>query len=301
MKTDELIKYLQDIVNLETQKRIAGNTYNRLTVLEKENAFVYDTKLDKQDKTAGIEGRINWIGLVVGMMVGLLAAAFVGMFLQWTVVFLLMSVGIEIGSDEIEVICFLIALLVIEYIIIMNAIRPARQQVIDDEIKTVRYQEDLKRGRIILQEVQEEKPKLKTVYFQCDENLKKLYSLNIVHPNYQYLEACGMFLQYLERGRTHSLVQAGGDMGAYNLYEQDLKFEVIKRKLDQVLKNQEVLYHVLTEINNNVEDLSASVQRIEGYSRQTAKNTKISKWCDMATAINTHAMKRMMEEYVKYN
>lgn len=117
---------------------------------EKENAFV-------QDKTAGIAGRINWIGLVVGMMDGLLAVAFVGMFLQWTVVFLLMSVGIEIGSDEIEVICFLIALLVIEYFIIMNAIRPARQQMIDDEIKTVRYQEDLKRGRIILQEVQEEK------------------------------------------------------------------------------------------------------------------------------------------------
>ena len=149
-------------------------------------------------------------------------------------------------------------------------------------------------------EIQNDKVNISKIYAQCQQSLEKLYSLNIIHPNYQYLEACGMFLQYFSTGRTHSLEQSGGDVGAYNLFENDLKFHTIKNQLNQVLENQQVLCGVVHEINTNVASLCSSVGRIEQYAQQTAKNTKISAWCNSVTAMNTYALRRMQEEYIYY-
>lgn len=159
------------------------------------------------------------------------------------------------------------------------------------------YLDQAKQDQLILVQIQREKPMLNTVYNQCTTSLKKLYSMNIIHPDYQDFVACGMILQYLGTGRTHSLEQCGGDPGAYNLYEQDVKFNVIKKQLDQIQKNQQVIYGALVQINQNVQELSSSINRIENYARQTAHNTKISAWCDQANAINIYAMRRMAEGY----
>lgn len=184
--------------------------------------------------------------------------------------------------------------------IIRREILRAQGSVEGEKESRRQYIEQTKKGRDVLAQIEKDKPRLRKTYDKCEQCLQKLYALNIVHPDYQYLEACGMFLQYLKTGRAHSLEQRGGDAGAYNLYENDLKFNVIKNQLDQVLRNQQILYGVLNEINSSIESLCGSVGKIEQYARQTAQNTRISAWCDAATVANTYALKRMQEDYILY-
>ncbi|EET58591.1 hypothetical protein BRYFOR_09427 [Marvinbryantia formatexigens DSM 14469] len=61
-----------------------------------------------------------------------------------------------------------------------------------------------------------------------------------------------MFLQYLESRRTHSPQAEGFDKGAYNIFEEERKANIIIDKLDKissqldkVIKNQERLYSEL--------------------------------------------------------
>lgn len=185
-----------------------------------------------------------------------------------------------------------------------DELKKAHNAVEEKKFEKQKYVDKAKQDQLILVQIQREKPMLNTAYNQCITSLKKLYSMNIIHPDYQDFVACGMFLQYLSTGRTHSLEQCGGDPGAYNLYEQDVKFNVIKKQLDQIQKNQQVIYGALVQINQNVQDLCSSVERIENYARQTADyasqsthNTKISAWCDQVNAINIYAMRRMAEGY----
>lgn len=299
-----LIKYLQDIVDLETRRRIAGNTYNRLLIAEKNNAYVRNVSDNEWQSSPGVAKQIKWGSLIGGLLwwgyLFLLVAALGALLIKWTMV---IFTGGFIPEDVAEIIAGLMAffsLIMWGVWYIKKEVGRAQQRVETERESLIKYKNDVITGRRILAQVQKEKPVLKNVYNQSGETLKRLYALNIIYPKYQNLEACGMFLQYLEAGRTHSLEQRGGDAGAYNLYENDLKFGVIKSQLNQVLKNQQVLYGVLTEINSNVESLCSSVERIEKYSQETSQNTKISAWCNAATAANTYAMRRMQDEYFLY-
>lgn len=295
-----LIKYLQDIVNLETQKRIAGNTYNRLLVAEKDNAYARNVNSDnnRDECSSSIIKEIKWLPLLGKIYLGFIGAAIIAMILKWII--LIFFQGFGLSEKEVEIFCVVSLSIASIIFLIRKEVLAASGRIEKEKSSQVQYAERIKKGKIILTQIQKDKPVLKNTYFQCEETLKKMYALNIVHSQYQYLEACGMFLQYLRTGRTHCLEQRGGDTGAYNLFESDLKFNVIKGKLDQVLRNQEILYGALNEINSNVEMLCNSFGRIEQYAQQTANNTKISAWCNTVTAVNTYAIRNMQEEYLCY-
>ncbi len=300
METNKLIIYLQDIVDLETQKRIAGNTYNRLLIAEKDNAYVHNTSIQDKRSSPSILKNIKWLPLIGKIYIGFLVEALAALLFKWTIVFAFMCIGIDIESKLAENFFMIVCGLAGTGWIIRREVLNAQRSIQQEKDAQIRYKCDVEKGKLILEQIQKDKPNLKKVYSQCKKSLEKLYALNIVHSDYQYLEACGMFLQYLNTGRTHCLEQRGGDIGAYNLYENDLKYNVIKKQLDQVLRNQQLLYGVLIEINNNVENLCSSVEKIEKYSQQTAQNTKISAWCNAVTAANTYALRRMQEEYIFY-
>ncbi len=110
-----------------------------------------------------------------------------------------------------------------------------------------------------------------------DINIREqLYSKNIIYGKYRNLIALSSFLDYLLSGRCDSL---DGKEGAYNIYEQESrtdviinKMDVIIDKLDEISKNQYYLYSELCEVNNSlhsienlllVNDLLQTVQIIE--------------------------------------
>lgn len=300
MEKDVLIKYLRDIVDLETQRRIAETTLEKFQAFEKKNAYVNYVDVGTVDTSQNTIKKIKWLPFIGKLYLGTFVAVPITLLLKWALILLCMCIGMDISDKSVEVFSAIICLTIVWIWIIKKEIANAHISAANERSSNMQYIQNVKKNRVILAQIQNDTPNLQRVYVQCTDTIKKLYALNIVHPQYQYLEACGMFLQYLSTGRTHGLQQNGGDAGAYNLFENDLKFNVIKRQLDQVMRNQEVLYDVLTEINSNVGDLCASVGKIEEYAQQTAHNTKISAWCNTATAINTYAMRRMQQEYVYY-
>lgn len=294
MEKEKLIGYLRTIVDVETKERIAEGTYNELVRIEKENAYAKYASVENISDKTGVTKKIKWLPFIGKMYLGILVAGVLGMIVQS--ILYTMSSGMGISADAIEIFSIMICLLPIWGWIIKKEISSAQTKTNEEQALKVQYVENVKKGRILLEKVQKDKADLTKVIDLCTQNLEKLYALNIVYPDYQYLEACGMFLQYLTSGRTHSLEQRNGDPGAYNLYENDLKFNIIKNQLDQVLKNQYILYEAVTEINGNIQSLCASIGKIELYAKQTAHNSKISAWCNAATAANVYAMRRMQEE-----
>lgn len=65
-----------------------------------------------------------------------------------------------------------------------------------------------------------------------EKTLKQYYALDIIYPKYRNLVAISTFIEYLESGRCKSLY---GYTGCYNLYEQELKQNIIIGKLEQIL------------------------------------------------------------------
>lgn len=297
MTETALIKYLQDIVNLETQKRTAGSTYNRLRVWEKDHGYLLNAAV-KEPEPASIIQRIQWPALIKKLVIGYFIGWGIAVLFYWIII---IALGIGSGAKFIEIFCFITCVLAIEALAIKSEADVANDLIKAEVIEQQNYNHRIVEANKIFSHLENDKAELKKVYHECDVNLTKMYNMNIVHKQYQDLEPCGMFLQYLNTGRTHSLEQVGGDQGAYNLYDADLKFHIIKSQLDQVLENQQVLYGVLMSIKNNVEELCSSVEKIEQYAKNIDRNTRISAWCNAATAINVSIMERMQEQYVMYS
>lgn len=277
-------RYLQDIIDLETRMKIAANTYNRLTLVEESQRL---TLKSEAVKTSISWGKIWKKIIIIGYLLAVVSAG---------IVFQLL--GEPNDTQEILLALGAVAVLgILAAFFIGNAKMEQNQKYCEDVIEMKKRKEQ---AGAVLAQVQFSKSQLKETYKKCQLNLQKLYELNVITPKYRELVPCAMFLEYLSTGRTHSLEAVQGDMGAYNLYEDELYKKIIINKLDQVLENQKLLYQELRKINTNVEQLCGSVERIESSVNQIRKNTQISAWCNMVTAVNTSVIRRIQEEYYKF-
>lgn len=130
--------------------------------------------------------------------------------------------------------------------------------------------------------------------------LEKYYDMNIIYPKYRNLVAVSSFHEYLASGRCAGLE---GTDGAYNLYENEIRQDIIISKLDDIIrhletieKNQYMLYRAVKECTENAAKISQDVLRAvhqlqwigssvmftEYNSRLTAQNTEYMKWLESA-------------------
>lgn len=115
---------------------------------------------------------------------------------------------------------------------------------------------------------------------KTEELLKKLYSLNFIHKKYHNnFIAITSFLEYFETGRCENLQ---GFTGAYNIYENEVRQDIIISKLDDVLdslekirQNQFTLYCAIKEGNQMTSELIASNNKLSENTKMIAKNEKI--------------------------
>ncbi len=114
--------------------------------------------------------------------------------------------------------------------------------------------------------------------------LKQYYDMNFIYPKYRGLVPISTIYEYLESGRCFSLV---GPNGAYNLYESELRSNLILSKLDDVIgrldslsAGQQMLAKAIQDSNARIDRLGASLDRIE-------QNTAMSAYYDRITAANT--------------
>ncbi len=108
--------------------------------------------------------------------------------------------------------------------------------------------------------------------------LENLYDVNIIYPKYRNLVAVTTIYEYLASGRCDTL--EGAD-GAYNLYEMELRQNIIIGQLSSVLdsleqikNNQFTLYNEIEESNRKSAELLSDI----------ADNTKFSAYANEETA-----------------
>lgn len=293
MRPEKLKEYLLDVIKIETEMKVAENTFHNLSVEEEKH--IKTIRLGELPK--GNDDKVQLVKCIA--IYGTLILA---VWLLWGAIKIIGDVLFSIMNSS--SIGFLFGLFLISPIIVLcknfilnNPIKSYFFLRKDVKITAIERKNNAQKSEVILQEIRTAKPMIQTVYTQYKTTRAQLYSLNIVHPKYRYLEACTMFYEYLSTGRTHSLIAVPGDQGAYNIFEDELYKKMIVDKLDQVLNNQKMLYQKLCEINRNVEILCDSVNLMEETLNKVERNTRISAWCDQANAINIYTMRRMKERY----
>lgn len=132
--------------------------------------------------------------------------------------------------------------------------------------------------------------------------LADLYKEDVIYEKYHNLVAVTTMYEYFLSGRVSEL--AGPD-GAYNLYEQELRQNVIINKLDTVIdhlekieQNQFYLYKAIESGNKTREQILKEVTSVnkglqEGLSdlKEIKANSKAAAYSADITAQNTEALK----------
>ena len=115
--------------------------------------------------------------------------------------------------------------------------------------------------------------------------LNRYYGMNFIYPKYRGIVPICQIYEYLESGRCFSLLGPGG---AYNLYESEVRSNLIISKLDDVISRledlstgQQKLASLIRESNIKIDRLSQTIDCIE-------ENTAMSTYYNKITATNTN-------------
>ena len=107
-----------------------------------------------------------------------------------------------------------------------------------------------------------------------EATLKAHYEQNVIFPKYRDMVAITTINEYLMSGRCFELE---GPSGAYNLYEIELRQNIIIDQLstiisslEQIRNNQFSLYQELVKANTTVNDILYEVQGVKENTRLTA-------------------------------
>ena len=145
-----------------------------------------------------------------------------------------------------------------------------QKKAYDENVKAVAA--DRKR----VQEELESLPEKRQILAECTRSveesqqlLDKLYELNVIFPKYRDLVAVSQMYEYVASGRCNTL---SGYEGAYNLYEQELRMNIvisqledIYDQLEEISTNQYMLYSAICESNN-------LLLEVANYTEMTAYN-----------------------------
>lgn len=107
-----------------------------------------------------------------------------------------------------------------------------------------------------------------------ENTLEQLYAENIIFPKYRNLVAITAINEYLLSGRCDKLE---GPDGAYNLYEMELRQNIIISQLssiidnlEQIRSNQYSLYEELQKSNYTINEILSETQRMNETAKLTA-------------------------------
>lgn len=106
------------------------------------------------------------------------------------------------------------------------------------------------------------------------ESIENVYEENVIFPKYRNLVAITAINEYLLSGRCEKLE---GPDGAYNLYEMELRQNIIIAQLsniidnlEQIKDNQYSLYQEIQKTNHTISEILSETQQINQSSKLTA-------------------------------
>ena len=132
-------------------------------------------------------------------------------------------------------------------------------------------------------------------YEEALKALEKLYSAEIIFPKYRNMIAMCTMYEYFVTGRCTELT---GPNGAYNLYEAELRQNLIINHLDTIADNLEAikdnqytLYQEMSATNHILSGISSDIEDLLSGTREIANAVNIIAHCAKATEKNTEALK----------
>lgn len=143
---------------------------------------------------------------------------------------------------------------------------------------------------------------LKPVLAETTMLLEQLYSNDLIYPKYRNLAAIATMYEYFASGRVTELT---GPHGAYNLYEQELRQNLIINQLDKIAShleeirdNQYVLYEAvcqsnqaLSEVVGELKSINSGMKVVAAQTKGFASSTRTAAFHSEIIAKNTEAIK----------
>lgn len=137
---------------------------------------------------------------------------------------------------------------------------------------------------------------------ELTKTLDKIYSYNILYPKYRNdVVAVNTIYEYFLTGMVSSLSSKYGNDGAYNLYENHKRMDIIISKLDniidqleQIKANQHMLYEAVQEacsVSAKISDMAEHISSIDQNTALSAYYSKVS--ADNSTTLNYMAFMSM--------
>ncbi len=130
---------------------------------------------------------------------------------------------------------------------------------------------------------------------ETQDLLQRLYAVDVIFPKYRSLVPISIMCEYFLTGRCTELT---GPNGAYNLYEAELRQNLIINKLDQIVENLEairdsqyMLYSELRTLNKTASDISADIRDLCDTAKDIESSARLTANCAEITAKNTEALK----------
>lgn len=105
---------------------------------------------------------------------------------------------------------------------------------------------------------------LRNCYAQSRNYLDTVYGYDVIDPEYRNIYAVSSFYGYLKKGRTHGLQfdQQSGDQGAYNIYENERRLDLIITNTDEILRRMDQVIHNQHELAVGLENPSRQVKTL---------------------------------------
>lgn len=109
-----------------------------------------------------------------------------------------------------------------------------------------------------------------------DKYLNPLYDIGIIHPKYRNLIAIASFVDYFETGRVEKLK---GSDGAYNLFEQELRANIIISELKKINESLEIIKSNQYALYTELKEVRKITEQIGEEQRKRAKEVSTFNDC----------------------
>lgn len=284
MNSQELLEYVRRAKDLEAdiyQNQLLQRDFNgakgRRTPIRPNEPELLNEKEPQPPKLEKVSGLGGTIARTVAWGLGCIICGFGS--LLW------FSIG---GFSGIITGIVLLFLTVILFLVTVSSPAAARNSKINNQREMARYEHEVEQYKESLDNIIAENQRRTQIYKEsleeykqertcyedycentfnmiCDvgkklsEALKDLYAENIIYPKYRNMVAVTTIYEYLESGRCRQL---DGPDGAYNIYEMELRQNVIIGQLSSIADNLErikerqfALYNEVTEANQRTNTL----------------------------------------------
>lgn len=162
------------------------------------------------------------------------------------------------------------------------------EKVMEIEEKNGENQKKLSNIRQRVQILSTEVDKIKAALAETENTLQLCYQHNIIYSKYRNLVAVCMFEEYLSSGRCTALT---GHEGAYNIYENEIRLNLIITKLDDIINRldeiQENQYQLAHEIRMSAQKISKIGNSIDEHLENIEYSTQLSTYLNGISALNS--------------